>query len=224
MEAGRERAERLLARLRMRTEARGATAAEAAAAAELAERIIQRYGLDRQAACADATETHQMPYKRMPGWACVLAMGICKYFGCEGQYTRQRGQRTSVIFHGQEHRVAVAAWLFAAVAKDLDARAVSEQRSLGKVQCSLRWRNKFRLAAAWEVYGRMLPVQQLAEEVKSAKRQVPVRRWRNRRELSALMEDNFAMVCGARCGREIDLNTNVLGRRGSPDRLRLEEA
>lgn len=149
-------AAKLLERLRLRTEARGATAAEAAAAAELAERIIQRYGLDRDSAAA-GSETHVLGQNRLPSYAAVLATAMTRRFGCSGDYTWSRGERCVVRFQGPEHACRVACWLFAAVVRDLD-RMAAEHVATRQVKGagSYRLRNRFRLGAAWEVHRRLL--------------------------------------------------------------------
>lgn len=84
-------AARLLDRLRMRTQSRGATAAEAAAAAALAERIIERYGLDRQAG-QRATESHVCDTVRLPGYqydtAALLAFAEQAEVDCASRKKR----------------------------------------------------------------------------------------------------------------------------------------
>lgn len=215
-------AARLLDRLRMRTEARGATAAEAAAAAELAERIIKRYSLDRDAT-GRAIESHVCGTARMPSYAVVIAIGLCRRFGVEGDYSRQRGERCIVRFWGPEHTCRVACWLFAAVLKDLDklsAQHVDSCRQRLNQGKRLRLRNRFRTGAAWEIFRRLNPASKRGEsqEADGSKSKRPRRRLRRPDRLT---EDEYmAIVAGQIAGREIQLSTDVLAGR-APDRLRL---
>ena len=211
-------AKRLLERLRLRTESRGATAAEAAAAAELAERIIRRYGLDRHSA-ATVTGSFVFGQNKLPSYAAVLATGIVRRFGCEGDYRWARGERCVVRFRGPEHACRVASWLFAAVVKDLDAMAmrhVTERKVSGAV--ALRLRNRFRLGAAWEVYRRLN-----AEQLLETNGVGPSKASRTRRRRSRVIRDPAeweAIEAGQAAGRQIQLSTDVLGG-SAPDRLRL---
>lgn len=214
---------RLLDRLRMRTEARGATAAEAAAAAELAERIIERYGLDRDAT-SRATESHVCGTARMPSYAVVIAVGLCRRFNVEGDYSRQRGERCIVRFSGPEHTCRVACWLFAAVLQDLDKLSAQhvdsclQRLNQGK---RLRLRNRFRTGAAWEIFRRLHPAGLKRGESQEADGSKSKRPRRRLRRPDRLTEDEYmAIVSGKIAGREIQLSTDVLAGR-APDRLRL---
>jgi hypothetical protein len=213
----REQAVKLLERLRMRTEARGATAAEAAAAAELAEKIIQRYGLDRNAT-ATSTESHVLGQNRLPSYAAVLAQALIQRFKCDGDYLFVRGQRTIVRFHGPEHTCRVACWMFAAIIKDLDRLSAQYVHASGAT--GLRLRNRFRLGAAWEVHWRLNPPAQRALAEATEKETVR-RRPRNcrRREIRDTAEWE-AVRAGREAGQQIKLSTDVLGG-SAPERLRL---
>jgi hypothetical protein len=221
-----EQARQLLDRLRMRTEQRGATAGEAAAAATLAERIIRRYGLDDYRGGGTSRESHVMGCNRLPSWAACLAAGICHRFGCTGQYTRCRGERTTVVFEGAEHAVRVACWLFGAVVKDLDRLARSAALEAQVVGGDgVRWKNRFRLGAAIEVSARLNPVPlrdmtRRADECEEGPRK-PVKPIRNKRELLRAIQEQTAYAAGAEAGRRLQLETAVIGDR-TPERLRLE--
>ena len=217
----RERAKRLLRLLQMRTEARGATAAEAAASAELAAKLIDRYGLD-----ASDSETAEdgvtMDQRRFPRWANVLAWSICDRFSVEGKYITQRGQASRVVFLGHEHRVSVACWLFRAVATDLRKAAAADSQRCGvSGAAKTAFQGEFLLAAAWEVYRRLNsdwraklagPLAKQAErEAQQQSKPARSRKVARRRNRS----DNMASVLGLLAGRQVNLQTNALSSDGT---------
>lgn len=206
----RERAKRLLRLLRLRTESRGATAAEAAASAELAAKLIDRYGLD-----ASDSETVEdgvtLDQRRFPRWANVLAWSISDRFSVKGKYFTQVGQPSRVVFIGAEHRVGVACWLFLAVASDLRKRAARDSQQVG-VSGSAKtvFQGEFLVAAAWEVYRRLNsdwraklagPLAQQAQQQAKPSRSRKVARRRS---------DNMAYCLGVLAGRQVSLETNAL--------------
>jgi len=224
----RDQAKQLLERLRMRTEARGATAAEAAQAADLAEKIIRRYGLDQEtdphAPQQADVETGQ---RRVPVWAIALAMGIEKRFHV-ASYIRKHGeQRGNVVFEGPEHRVRVACWLFRAVATDLRRACDRSAREHGRAGPALvRFRNQYLSAAAWEVYERLNPervaemrrkIAEQAEQVARGERppSKPVK-FSKRALQAASRFDRDADRCGMAAGREVSIDANVLSEPRQP--------
>jgi hypothetical protein len=209
----REKARQLLDKLRMRTEARGATPAEAASAAALAAKIIERYGLNESNA-AEVEHTHALDEKRFPRWAHVLGWAIEERFGCSGRYQWRVGQRAAIVFRGPEHLARVSCWLFAAIAKDLDQRSRRAGDTHGVSGTQLRkFRNEFRKAACWEVWRRMRPPR---EQLKGAPVESPkASPRRTRKKVSRISSDDWvAIEAGMLCGREISLDTDVIGERG----------
>lgn len=216
----RDQAKALLERLRMRTEARGATPAEAAQAAELAERIIRRYGLDRDAA-ATTEEQHELLERRWPPWATVLGMAIERRFALRGAMIRQRGERCRIAFTGPEHSCRVAVWLFRALEKDIRQSAERSAREAGRSGGDLvRWRNEFATAAAWSLFDRLNPID--AKRIKSRPCVVeesppPRRKQRGRKVRRLTTEQMSAMLAGSLAGRGMAIDTNVIGdRRAEP--------
>lgn len=223
-----DQARRLLERLRLRTESRGATPGEAAASAELAERIIRRYGLDDVAGDGSHRETYELDCNRMPGWAQHLGWAICQRFRVEAKYTRQNGERAKVWFEGPEHAAGVACWLFSAVIADLNRRAETSAEKAGTVGSEkLRWKNRFRLAAAVEVNHRLNPAERIRQGLIIAgaivqERERPrAKKIRNQRQLKRHLQEQTAYWLGALAGKELQLSTDVIGDRKA-ERLKLE--
>lgn len=213
----REQAIDLLDKLRRRTEARGATPAEAAQAAELAERIIRRYGLDGSEQPA-SEQSREMLERRWPPWASVLAMAIERRFDVVGRYQRGGGEPCRIIFSGPEHRCRLACWLFVALAKDIRQESDREARQRGKSGPDLvRWRNDFRLTAAWELFDRLnVKVQpKLAAAPGGESNHAPPAKRKSRRSKVRRLttEQMDAMLAGQKCGRSLPIDTNVLGDR-----------
>lgn len=207
-----QKAKRLLDRLRVRTEARGA-AAEAAQAAEFAERIAKRYGLG-VGDVPDET-SHMMREKRLPKWANVLLWAIDERFGITTKYKTGGGRPVEVVFTGPEHLTGVAVWLFKAIRKDLDDKSFIAAGAMGKVGGDrIRFRNQFRLAAAWQLHERLNPPPpQTKEQIAETKAKVE-------QEVKKILDkpggivkfcdDAFARKYGAECGRKIAIDTSVL--------------
>lgn len=153
------KAMRLLEMLRRRTEGRGATAAEAAQAAGLAEKLIKRFGLDEIEGDPEQSFEYETAGKTFPQWGCILAMGLERRFKCKGVYIRQVGKLARVRFTGPEHRARVAAWMFAAVSFDLRRDANSHARANGMAGPQLvEFRNRFLLSASLRVLARLNPL------------------------------------------------------------------
>ena len=151
-----EKANAILAKLRTRTEDRGATPAEAEQAAITAERIAKRYGLDIDP--PDGESFIDLKHKRWQWWAHNLAYCMSKRFGITGYCEHIRGKPFRVLFRGAEHRVSVAIWLFQAIQKDLDSRSYVAARSQGYRGASLTsFRNEFRNAAVAKIFERLFP-------------------------------------------------------------------
>lgn len=216
------RAKKLLEMLRRRTEERGATPAEAAQAAELAEKIIHRYGLDEAVQQTDHAAGVELRDKRLPGWAQTLALAIKTRFKLEASTHVRTGKPAAVSFHGPEHAVRVAVWLYAAIAKDLDCRAHWEARVLNRRGPALvTFRNQFRQSAAFEVNKRLNPeVHRRAAEEVAAMMEAAAAKRKNRparkckqsaTDLDRLRRfDCEAYEAGIRAGQEVSIDTNVL--------------
>lgn len=229
----RKKARRLLEMLRMRTEARGATPAEAAQAANLAEKLIKRFGLQSDGKAKQETE---LDSKVFPTWARVLAWGICDRFELEGQYTRQKGKRAAAIFLGAEHNASVGCWLFDAVATDLQRSACNDARAAGLKGARLVvFRNAFLRAAAWEVY-RRLNAKQIerrrieAEQSAAAEGDTHEPRRKAKKKPRSLSKADqraeqirtAAMLSGIKAGREVAISADVIG--DDSETLALEHA
>ena len=223
-----ERAKALLERLRVRTEARGATPAEAAAAAELVDKICRRYGLDKpsddRSSCDRPGKAgQQLEEARCPGWVMNLALCVALRFRCECGYTWQIGERSTVIFTGEEHLASVAQWLFSAVYLDLRRR--SHYAALAhdmKGPKRKHFRTVFCESASWEVVRRMRPPQKkpsmreliVAQAAADAIKDKPSRKPPKPKELSA--DDLIACLVGQKAGRDVSIDTNAVGdRRGA---------
>jgi hypothetical protein len=210
----REQAQELLEKLRRRTEERGATPAEAAQAAELAEKIIQRYHLDTQTNQTSEAET-TFGENRMPRWAHILCWAIQRRMHCEGGYWNQVRRPVVIVFRGEEHRTRVAAWLFKAIAGDLEKRSRSAAEKLGfRGSQSVRYRNRFKVGAAWELYRRMVPMPPKPPENASTRAESPEKPSRRRRAPRPMSAAQFAEFMyyqdGAEAGREISISTDVM--------------
>ena len=204
----RAKAKRLLKMLQERTEQRGATAAEAAQAAELAAKIIERYGLD-----AESTEKFIMSAELGEGqwrrWATLLGAGIARRFSIEvGRWKTPRGVKSRVQFSGPEHQVRVAVWLFRAVEKDMrrmaDAAAIARDLSGPE---KLSFKNEFMLSAAWCVHTRLNPPTEAElTEYWEAQRGED----RSRRSKHYEPKNADAFLAGAKAGEAIKLDAGVL--------------
>lgn len=128
----REKAARLLEMLRMRTEQRGATPAEAAQASDLAAKIIERYGLDAHGSPAsdNAERGVECGQKSYADWIDTLAFAIRRRFDLRTSVQAQTGKNVTVRFIGPEHRAKIACWLFRAIEKDM--------RRMARRECSYR--------------------------------------------------------------------------------------
>jgi hypothetical protein len=214
----REKAIRLLEMLRRRTEARGATAAEAAQAAELASKIAERYGLDKSNFDSVQRVGVELGQKQMPRWGIVLALAIAKRFKLQSHYIAQRGLSAKVVFSGPEHLVGVACWLFRAIEIDM-RRAVDREMALSAICGSdrVRFRNEFCKSCVWAVYRRLIPV---TTEVATKQNATCVERKATKKKHKLPSKrDVDAWLSGTATGETIRLSTDVLG--GS-EPLRLE--
>lgn len=235
----REKAMEMLERLRMRTEDRGATPNEAAMAASLAEKIAKRYGLDLDPKQGKSRFT--IKEKRLPKWAAVVCVAMEKRFGVGGFFQHMQGKPAEITFTGPVHLTGVAAWLVRAIKIDLDKRSYVEARALGlKGGQLLRFRNQFRLSAAWEISDRLNPDHRVSPTSKQAKeaaeqaagdaremrrkyaemlrRMTPAER---EAEFEKVMRDQRAISNGRAFGKEVEIGTNAVGDQ-SGERLRLE--
>ena len=214
----RARAIKLLEMLRLRTEARGATPAEAAQAAELAEKLIKRYGIDERAGQTDGVASMQLECKVIPWWAKLLAFGIERRFQLQdGTYERRVGVRAVVTFRGEQHIASVAAWLFRAVANDLVTRATREAR---RHQLSggdlVSFRNKFCQSAALEVYERLNPPTEQQRIAAQAELDASESRCSRRPPKPLSPIEMQAMMAGSEAGRDVSIATNAVGRAPTP--------
>lgn len=224
------KAKHLLELLRRRTVERGATAGEAAQAAALAEKLINRFGLDGDS--AKYSETVQMKQNRFPEWAETLASAIQRRFGCDAIVTEKRGTRCTVRFVGQEHTVGVARWLFLAVLGDLMQAAQREGRKAGmKGPRLVKFRNRFLYAAAWSVFcrlnekhiERMRLEWQSQREKEQSERPEPrcnaKPKTLTRKQLQDELFDTNAALAGYRTGDQVSLSADVIGTEQEPLRL-----
>ena len=216
----------LLDKLQARTEARGATPAEALQAAKLAERIAKRHGLD-----LNAERTFESIYttsqKTFPKWKCILSWAIRDRFGVTAEYGMGKGQSAAIRFSGPEHLASVAAWLFRAIETDIDKRSYIAARALGLKGGKLRsFRLEFSRGAAREVWSRLNPRPEPAPEPKpmSAEELDRLRKesedWdaKERKRLSKLtptqlqkeINARLARMKGIDFGKEIPIDTNVV--------------
>lgn len=219
----REQAIKLLERLRVRTEARGATPAEAAQAAELAARIIERYKLDgdEQVRSSKGVETGQRGYS---AWIMFLACAVRKKFSLESDIIRRYGERVLVRFTGPEHAVSVAIWLFRAIEIDMRRFSTEEATKLGMRGGTLvQFRNKFMETCAVAMFGRLNPptaaekaeVAQYVEDQSSRRRKCkPKRLTKLQHERNVISMQAFR--AGYDAAQKIQLSTDVVGRSSKP--------
>lgn len=218
-----EKAKLLLEKLRVRTEGRGATTAEAIQAAELAEKIASRYGLDVNQT-STGSRTHRMKEKRFPKWANILLWGLDRRFDIVTRYATGGGIPVEVIFDGPEHLVKVATWLFKAIVKDLDKQSYLAARAMGcKGGDLVRFRNEFRTSACWRIYTRLNPPTEaeliearkqadkaienaLKQDNSKCKRMKPWTQSDSRKAALKLKARKY----GVKAGDEISIDTNVL--------------
>lgn len=208
----REQAIELLEKLRRRTESRGATPAEAAQAAELAERIIARYGLDA-AATESCEHEEELAERRWPPYASILGMAIEKRFGLSGRMVRQPGEPCRILFIGPEHHCRVACWLFGALARDIRSRAERSARENGLSGPALvRWRNEFSTSAAWRLFDRLSPEAAKAIEARPCvvDDSPPPRKQRRHKVRRLTKVQMAAMIAGFEAGRVMSIDTNVI--------------
>ncbi|MBP87009.1 MAG: hypothetical protein CMJ64_09890 [Planctomycetaceae bacterium] len=207
----RERAIKLLEMLRRRTEARGATPAEAAQAVELAERLMKRYGIEVRDVESEskATSSMEMQTKVCPWWARLIIFGIERRFKLKDTaYRRRTGRNAVVSFVGAEHIASVAAWLFRAIVNDIVTRAEKQARRVGVRGSSLI---KFRTSASLELLDRLNPrtEQQRIAAAELAEEQRESQCSRKVKPLSP--EELLAIVGGAEAGRDVSIAANAVG-------------
>jgi hypothetical protein len=209
-----DRAKALLEKLRVRTVARGATAAEAETAATTAARICERYGLNMPSPDASTQMGAELEGSLCPAWVYCLALAIADRFQCDSYYTTARGERATVVFVGEEHLASVATWLFGAVYLDIRRRSHwSAMAHDARGPARVKHRRLFSECAAWEVALRLSPpkVAPAREEGVGSETQ-PTKKRRGRVE--RLTESELAAVIGgARFGRECAVGTNAVGER-----------
>lgn len=217
----RQKARRLLEMLRLRTQERGATASEAAQAAELAEKIMQRFGIGFKD--ENAAFRCTMAQKRFPGWAKTLLSAVITRFEVRAEVATQKGKKVIVKFIGPEHRANVAAWLFVAIRSDLDKRSYMAAGAFGKKGPQLvRFRNRFRQSACFEIDRRLNPLPDCEplseEEVERIDRECKARFAKmNEKQIASLVEDAKARLHGTKFGQEVSIDTNVLPSKNKSD-------
>jgi len=210
-----EKAKLILEKLRVRTEARGATAAEAVQAAQLAEKVARRYGLDINP--IDGARSHIISEKRLPSWVKILLWAMDRKFGIQITYRYGLGRPVEIKFVGPDHLTNVAVWLFKAIRNDLDKQSYVAARAMGKKGGALvRFRNQFRVAAAWELHARLNPPPEAAiaeaEKRQASKSNQSRRKPKNKTmaQLQQEADDWKAMLYGTKAGKQISIDTNVL--------------
>ena len=217
------KAKQLLERLRMRTESRGATPAEAVQAAELAERIAKRYGLDIETV-GDVDRRYAIAEKRMPSWVNVLICALQIRFKIRAKYTVQTGKPVEIIFTGPDHLVGVSIWLFKAIRIDLHKRSTMAAGAMAlKGGPMVRFKNQFKLNAVLEINRRLNPPEpttitpeeleawlekQNSRRKKNACKKTPKQR---RKMLQRELYDMLAFEHGRKAGKQIEIDTNVIG-------------
>lgn len=228
--SGIDKAKELLDKLQSRTEARGATPAEAEQAAKLAERIAKRYGLNLNTDKVFES-TYTTSQNTFPRWGRVLAMAMRERFGVESFVGTQKGQRAKVKFTGPEHLAAVAAWLYKAIELDIKKRSYCAAKAAALSGGELRsFRLEFSLGAVWQVYHRLNPPEPVEEltltdedreridrycekwEAKEKKRLAKLSRAQLKRE----SRQHLARLKGQKFGKEIPIGTDVVGGREVP--------
>ena len=211
-----EKAKRYLEKLRAWTEARGATASEAVQAAELAEKIAERYGLDASED-ADIEARIQLRYRRCPKWCVVLASAIGVRFQVEACGLRGGGLPCEVMFVGAPHRANVAAWLFRSVRNEIERSAVMAAGANDMRGGDLvRFRNQFCYVAALKIHSRLNPVSdarklELQRQVEKENER-PSRRRRSAKSLAKQSKpfDMTAHRLGMEAGKAVPLDDNAL--------------
>ncbi len=211
----REKAIKLLEMLRCRTEARGATPAEAMQAAKLSADIIERYQLDDQP--IDRQKGIEMGEGGNRSWMNLLAGGIRKRFQLKSAVIiKCKGQYSKVRFTGPEHAVGVACWLFRAIEVDMRKMASLEciRRDLYGA-AKLRFRNAFMVSCACAIYERLAPIVVtdivVPVDCKPKRRRKCKRKKRLKNsDVRKLMQARDAHFVGFKAGESIKLNTDVL--------------
>ncbi len=221
-----EKAKELIEKLITRTEARGATPSEAIQAAELAEKIAKRYGLDVPVG-DQVDQVRSLTMTSVPHWAKILLWAVQTRFDVAICHTKCKPW--IVQFEGPEHRTKVALWLFNAIRKDLDKQSYIAGRSSGKKAGKLlRFRNQFRLAAARKVARRLNPIVLSPERIAELKKQFEATAKKSTRkprrltkaEIDRIESDHLASQYGRFAGDNIKLDTNVLP---GQDQLAIEQ-
>lgn len=226
----RNKAIRMLEMLRVRTEARGATPAEAEQAARMADRIMKRYNLngDEQ---IEANADIEPGTNKVEGWAYTLMQAIARRFEVKASYREVVGHKSVVRFTGPEHRIAVAKWLFLAIAKDLNKRSHIEGRTAGLTGGKFRsFRLQFRQAAAFAILRRFFDdpfgvsevvvsdeereryaKQRKQQEEREKKRISKMSKKQRMEQLKAELLRRHAANSGNQFGNEVAIDTNAVG-------------
>lgn len=222
---GIEKAKILLDKLRTRTVARGATAAEAQQAAELAEKIIARYGL-HETKTEDCLESVSCGFKKIPIWWIIVGHAIARRFGVKSRF-RDRDRAAS--FFGPPHLASVAAWLFRAIKDDIDKNSYQSAKEAGFSGGKLRsFRVAFSLSAACRVSDRIepIPIKDIvvtkADEERWEKQRLRRQRNKQRRLASMTIDQRreiqkkndlkkLSREIGSKFGNEIPIETNAVG-------------
>ena len=215
----RAKAIKLLDMLRRRTEANGATPAEAMQAVELAEKLMKRYKINADDVVESDEPTSssmELQSKLCPWWASLLAFAIERRFKLkETRVLRRVGKNAVVSFVGAQHVASVAAWLFAAIANDVVTRATRQAREAKVAGGALvKFRNQFCQSAALELYERLNPPteqQRIAWRQRAEEESESRCSRRREREVKPLSrEELLAMYQGAAAGRDVSIDTNAI--------------
>lgn len=221
MDAEKTKAMKMLEMLRVRTEARGATPAEAEQAALMVDRICKRYGIEP--ADVDNNEAFfKMQTNQFPIRCYCIARCVASRFGIEHTILKKEGYRSWLKFSGPEHLVSVACWLFKAITNDIENRSVDAGRAAGlKAHAYRTFRDKFRMSAALAVRERLAPEPPLelnftdAELIAARKRLKKMTRSQRRKLKDKQKLERHARQLGVQCGMEVEIGTNAVGdRRG----------
>lgn len=214
----RDKAARLLDMLRMRTEARGATPAEAAQAAELAAKIIQRYGLDDTCGKRPTQSALECGQKKRAAWIITLASAIGRRFDLNAELATCTGRNAIVRFIGPEHRVNVALWLFRAIEKDMRRMVSAECSRRGlKGGRLVRFRNQYFDSFTLTIWARLDPrspeqieadAKRIRDQLQEHPRQQPTRALKRFSQMDDL--DWQASRAGGAAAESISLSTSVI--------------
>ena len=224
------KAMRMLEMLRVRTESRGATPAEAEQAAIMVDRICNRYGIDPKE--VSSSEAYfKMPTNKFPSRSYSIARCVISRMGIEHSILQRTGHSSWVKFSGPEHLVSVACWLFHAIVNDIANRSQDACQNTGLNRVDNRaFREKFRMSAAFAVQDRLAPEVRVeinisAEDLQKERdfmercdqrekaRLKKMTRSERREHKKKQQLERRALLLGVKCGMQVEIGTNAVGDR-----------